>query len=187
VYRTVPLFEEHTYNHSRCTGTLSSMTLSSILSRGLLISYRGGDLSHRKFSRYKMHLREQARYFPRWAMRNTMKKMHFNENLQRYIQCQYETRVERLGNKTVTKKTKANVTWNWSWRKRVISRVVSRVRVGSQCEVVFLCVWIVFKMLLIIGQPCFRNGMCGLPWFVCVCVCVCVCMGLGLGLGLGLG
>jgi hypothetical protein len=70
------------------------------------------------------------RYFPRWAMRNTMAKMHFNENLRRDIKYQYETRVKRLGNKIVTKKIKTNVTWNW--RRRVINKVVSRW--GSQSQ-----------------------------------------------------
>jgi hypothetical protein len=62
----------------------------------------------------------KQRYFKRWAMRNTMAKFHFNENLNRGIELTYLSKVRKLG-KTVSKNKKVNPTWDW------MTKVVNKV------------------------------------------------------------
>ena len=61
-------------------------------------------------------------HFERWAMRNTMAKLHWNENCDRPTMYTYLSKQRRLG-KTIEKKQLELPTWEW--QKKVIDKAMN--------------------------------------------------------------
>lgn len=98
------------------------MNLPSTLS--LLDKLASGSATSKveNFHSLRCHFATKQTSFKRWGMRNTMAKMHYNENLGRAVKYEYESKQRRLG-KTVMKKTLENATYRW--QEKVIEQALS--------------------------------------------------------------
>jgi hypothetical protein len=74
------------------------------------------------FHSMRCHFATKHTHFKRWGMRNTMAKLHYNENLHRDATYTYDSRQRRLS-KTVRKTVRAPPTWGW--QNKVIEKVMS--------------------------------------------------------------
>jgi hypothetical protein len=89
----------------------------------ILDSLASGDATHdiESFHALRCHFATKTTFFGRWAMRNNMAKLHYNENLGREALYTYKSRQRRLG-KTINKTKRVNATWEW--QSKVIARVM---------------------------------------------------------------
>lgn len=114
----------HDLDHRSMPLVIQCMSIPSTL--GLLCGLASGDATHyvESFHSMRCHFASKKSSFQRWAMRNTMAKLHFNENLGRKVKCTYKSKQRRLG-KTITKTVKENATWGW--QARVVKRTLEYV------------------------------------------------------------
>ena len=121
-YKWVPV---PTLDHMQRSWDVIEECLTMPSTMALLDGIATGEATHHieSFHSWRCLFAPKQTHFKYWAMRNTMAKLHFNENLRRETLCTYETKVRRCANKVLTRTNKVAATF--SWRERVVEEIMT--------------------------------------------------------------